>query len=327
MLSYIDLAPNQVSFVKTEIDSHLMMVGPLSSGKTATMLFRAIMSARDGKKCLIILSTNLMLKYVEQGLREIGMYTLTCTTYYNAVKYHRQYHYDVIFIDDAHEYSIEQLQFFSSISSYLVLAGDYSKMRLYTNSDLKASMHDILAKFSPKIFELYPFYITSPYHHLVTRFSKKEDNTNYQIPALIKLLTIEQQCSAVKHLISSYNLENTAILCFTKKLVNTVYSYFTNDGFPIEVYLTDSDNRINTIDFKSSRAKLMTIAASKGLHFDTVFVIGFDDEILYKYDEEAVEIVLTRSKEKLYLLYSDNLPVQLSFLQNNVSSKAIYDLL
>ncbi|MCX5773710.1 MAG: UvrD-helicase domain-containing protein [Fusobacteria bacterium] len=68
------------------------------------------------------------------------------------------------------------------------------------------------------------------------------------------------------------------------------------------------------IEESESCVKLMTIHASKGLEFDNVFIIGFEDEIFpgsQKFSEEDVEeerrlcyVAITRAKQRLILSYA-----------------------
>ena len=104
---------------------------------------------------------------------------------------------------------------------------------------------------------------------------------------------------------------------YMDKIEDYIFEYLTNlakkyddnkNGFIHEVsLLTESD----TLDKRADRITLMTLHASKGLEFKSVFIVGLEDEILPLYraktDDEIEEerrllyVGMTRAEERLFL--------------------------
>ena len=77
--------------------------------------------------------------------------------------------------------------------------------------------------------------------------------------------------------------------------------------------MTDSDD----LDGEDNRLKLMTIHTAKGLEFDTVFLVGFEDGLFPSIHDEFSEdldemeeerrllyVAITRAKKTLYISHA-----------------------
>ena len=105
-----------------------------------------------------------------------------------------------------------------------------------------------------------------------------------------------EQIEAIARIIKNQDLEDVAILLPTGEDVKSVYDALSNLGIDCEVKYDDRDNirnSLNTLDFDTPNAKIMTYHSAKGLQFETVFLPYIE---LY-YDDRATDLI----SESIYL--------------------------
>lgn len=107
-------------------------------------------------------------------------------------------------------------------------------------------------------------------------------------------------------------LEDVGILCYTRALVWDAYTILNSPDFHIEVYLPGKVDGLDTLNPDSRLPKILTIASSTGIHFRTVFVLGFDKKTIWNNPEKALVIITTRATENLYIFHKGLLPEPLA---------------
>lgn len=149
--------------------------------------------------------------------------------------------------------------------------------------------------------------------------------------ALVEQFRAKVGKQSISSLLNEFLSESGYIEYLTKKeeidrydnvveLIGSIHEYeasYTDDGFvPINQYLQDISLFTNMdAEDKDDSVKLMTIHQSKGLEFDNVFVIGFNESIIPSFralsdinPRSAIEeerrlayVAITRAKSKLYI--------------------------
>ena len=111
------------------------------------------------------------------------------------------------------------------------------------------------------------------------------------------------------------NLNSTVILHRTRQGLKEIEFLLNNNNIPCEIL-----NNSYGIDFLSDKVKICTLSSVKGLEFDNVFIVdvnddvipyppGFnepDDEFHISTERRLLYTAMTRAREKLYILSSDN---------------------
>ena len=304
---YANMSPEQTRFLNERLHNSIVCGGP-SSGKTVLAIMKALHLSREGYKCLFISATYLSQKYIRDFISKLQLQT-DLSSIWNVTSL-GSVHYNVIILDDAEQYSLGQIKQLSAISDYLLLFGDFERNMLY---DGGCTIDKLREDIDFTTFNLYePYALPLKYGRLLRRFSNKviSRTKTDRLPVISQIGSFAQQCLAAAEIIRRLSLENVGILCFTRKLVKSASSYFNNYDLPIEVYLPKNGDEkvVDSIDFNSFKPKLMTIASSRGIHFDSVFVLGFDSTIIFTREDEILETVISRSRMDLFIFYEKQLP-------------------
>lgn len=316
ILPYSHMSPEQVEILRRPLDSSIVVSGGPCTGKTVLAIMKARHIVNEGKRCLFIAGTSLSQKYIKHALLSIGLSNLSCLTYYQATKDNSSY--EVIFLDDAHLFSSEQIRTLLSMARYLCLFGDFERSFLYNNKDSIINDTDTMSGFH--VYSLSrPSNIPLNFIRLIPRFSNSFSlSSDKSFPVISKVGPIDEQCLTVKYLIETMLFDNVGVLCYTRSLVKTVFEKFNSLGMQIEVYLPGREDRIDTLDIDSSAPKLMTIASSVGVHFNTVFILGFDFDIVWNNPIDVLETAITRATENLFIFYEKQLPEPVASLPPSV---------
>ena len=319
---YNEMFPDQVVIVQSNLESLIVNGGPCS-GKTITAIMKARQFGIDNRSCLYITATTLSLKYVKQLFCDLRLFMHDCITYNEIEKNSRRY--DVVILDDSHRYSLEQIQTLVSKAEYLLLFGDYTQTIHGTTST--TAIGELSQTLHCKVFNLNPCHIvTISFMRLVPNYFEplKRSETTNKLPYIVKFNSLEEQCVAVKKIIESRRLDNVAILCYTRALVRSINEIFGKFRWPIEAYLPGKDG-VDTFDVTSKKPKVITIASSFGLHFESVFVIGFDSKLVWKNPEDALKTIVTRPKKDLFIFYENQLPEPLASIPQELYKNSIKD--
>lgn len=320
---YDTMDPDQVVIVQSNLESLIVNGGPCS-GKTTTAIMKARQFGLENRRCLYITATTLSLKYVKQLFLDLGLFMNDCITY-NEIENNSK-RYDVVILDDSHRYSLEQIQALVSKAEYLLLFGDYTHSLHNTTSN--TTIGELVHTLHCKVFNLYPccHIATKSYMRLIPNCFEPlgQSKTTNDIPYIVKFNSLEEQCIAVKQFIESRRLDNVAILCYTRALVRSINEIFGKFRWPIEAYLPGKDG-IDTFDVTSEKPKVITIASSFGLHFESVFVIGFDSKLVWKNPEDALKTIVTRPRKDLFIFYEDQLPEPLASIPQELYKNSIKD--
>lgn len=315
--SYPSLSPIQTSLINKRVDSSLIISGGPSTGKTVVGMLKMRNLIQEGEKCLFVPATSLSLKYVRFGLSLMGLSGLHSSSYSDVENSHTRY--DVILVDDADCFSLEQILFLASLSRHLLLFGDYDN-RI-------ESINDLINRIHCCVFELStPCGLPDSFIRLIPRFTSPISNYSvHQLPRIVRVGSFEKQCQTIISLVERFSLEDVGVICYSRSLVKSAFSYFKHQKWAIEVYLPGKEDGLDTLDFNSRRPKLMTIANSSGIHFNTVFVIGFDANIVWNDSENVIKTAVTRPKEHLFIFYENQLPDSLANLPGTLYRNSLTD--
>lgn len=119
-------------------------------------------------------------------------------------------------------------------------------------------------------------------------------------PIIMQHIDMDAQLDSVAKIIKNKNLEDVGIFAFYKEDVEKIGAYLSTKGLSPEIYYSDQNMQL---DFSTSNPKVMTCTSSKGLQFETVFIVGCDQKIgLSK--SKLLYVAMTRSYQDLFIFYS-----------------------
>lgn len=118
-----------------------------------------------------------------------------------------------------------------------------------------------------------------------------------------------------------FDFSQIAILYRTNKQANAFENAFSNKNIPCYIYTPKNnnvknnaeyfDNEKNTDSNNTNSVKLLTIHSAKGLEFNTVFIVGLEQNLFpiflntnIQEERRLMYVAITRAKQNLYLSYA-----------------------
>lgn len=306
---FSSMSREQVEILHRRLDSSIVVSGGPCTGKTVLAIMLAKRFAEEGKKCLFVAGTSLLQSYVKGWGSSLGLRDLRCVTFFEAQKDNTQY--DVIILDDSERYGLEEIKSLVSLTRFIILFGNYTRPFSCREA---ASIPDISGIIPGcRVYSLkVPLGIPFEFIRLISR---DKDFINYKstgrLPVIAKVGSIKDQCATIKTVMDAMGFDNVGILCYTQEVVASVRFFFNQLEMPVVVY----HGRVVDVDWNSTKLIIMTIAGSSGIHFNTVFVVGFDADIVDVIRQDVyVETAVTRAREYLYIFYEKQLPQSLAII-------------
>lgn len=307
-----ELDDYQVKVINKKTDNSYIVKGCAGSGKSILALWKAkqIQDEHRGSYMYIVFTKALM-QYMADGIKEVGISQRNVDYHWHWVNRAGCPSADYIIVDEAQDFSKEDIELFKSKArKALLLYGD-SAQQLYTFIQDKktVSMEDIqyFTKFPveqlvfnhrlPKKIARVAQYINSENDELEERCTVE----GTEKPKILEYPTVEKQYDAIKELIQNKNMEDVGILFRQNDEVEEAYNYFQEHGLNVEAKF----GKHMDLDFTSDNPKLMTYHSSKGLQFENVFLPDCtveDDE-----NRNPLYVAVTRTYQSLYILHSGNL--------------------
>ena len=245
------------------------------------------------------------------GIKEVGISQRNVDYHWHWVNRAGCPSADYIIVDEAQDFSKEDIELFKSKArKALLLYGD-SAQQLYTFIQDKktVSMEDIqyFTKFPveqlvfnhrlPKKIARVAQYINSENDELEERCTVE----GTEKPKILEYPTVEKQYDAIIALVQNKHMEDVGILFRQNDEVEEAYNYFQEQGLNVEAKF----GKHMDLDFTSDNPKLMTYHSSKGLQFENVFLPDCsveDDD-----NRNPLYVAVTRTYQSLYILHSGNL--------------------
>lgn len=314
-----ELDDYQVKVINKRTDNSFIVKGCAGSGKSILALWKAkdIQNKKSGTYQFIVFTKALM-QYMSDGVHQVGINA-------NNVNYHWYWvnklgapSSDYIIVDEAQDFSKEDIQLFKSkANKALLLYGD-SAQQLYKfiSNKTTVSMEEIAVitdfqteqlvfnhRLPQKIAQVAE-YISGVKDDLVGRCK----NEGIEKPKILQYANINSQFDAIAEIIRNRNFEDVGILFRHNEDVKNAYNYFIAKGLNVEAKYDNKENYHNskmTLNFNSDNPKLLTYHSAKGLQFEAVFLpeCTFSDND----DRNPLYVAITRTYQSLYIMHSGNL--------------------
>lgn len=144
----------------------------------------------------------------------------------------------------------------------------------------------------------------------------------------------DEQCAYIlkelNKLKAEDNINSTVILHRSRSGLNNIQSFLEANNFETQILLNSDD-----IDFESDSIKICTLSSVKGLEFENVFIIDLNDDIIpypqgfidaddqfhISTERRLLYTSMTRARERLYLLSSENPTRYLSEIDESLLDK------
>ena len=307
-----ELDDYQVRVINKKTDKSYIVKGCAGSGKSILALWKAKQIQDENRGTyMYIVFTKALMQYMADGIREVGISQRNVDYHWHWVNRAGCPSADYIIVDEAQDFSKEDIELFKSrAKKALLLYGD-SAQQLYTFIQDKktVSMEDI------QYFTKYPVEQLVFNHRLPKKVARVAQYLNSESdeleercteegtekPKILEYPTLEKQYDTIIDLIQNKHMEDVGILFRQNDEVEEAYRYFQEHGVNVEAKY----GRFMDLDFTSDNPKLMTYHSSKGLQFENVFLPDCtveDDE-----NRNPLYVAVTRTYRSLYILHSGNL--------------------
>ena len=319
-----DLDPYQVKIIRRNSDSSLIVQGCAGSGKSILALWKAKQIQDEGKGTyLYVVYAKSLKRFVADGIRQIGINEQNVENYNQCFVWTRdennKWHqgdwkkgiYDYIIVDEAQDFSKEDILLFKSKArKALLLYGDSAQQLFKFFHDKETISMEAMAYFTNFPTEKLVFNHRLPQKiaRLAERINSQNDdlvnrcqNEGIEKPYLIEYNSFEEQMDAIAEIIKARHFEDVGILFKQNDQVKMAAEYLRNKGLTIEAKINDNID----LDFSSSNPKIMTYHSSKGLQFEAVFLpecsASANDDL------NPLYVAITRTYQSLYIMHSGNL--------------------
>ena len=315
-----ELDDYQVRVINKKSDKSFIVKGCAGSGKSILALWKAKQIEDEHKgSYLYIVFTKALMQYMADGIHEVGINASNVINFDACFYWSKENgrlargnwkkgSYDYIIVDEAQDFSEDDIQLLRSKARKALLIYGDSAQQLYKFIEDK-STEDIqyFTKFPveqlvfnhrlPKRIARVAQYLNSESDELEERCT--EEGT--EKPKILRYNSIEEQYDAIINLIQNRSMEDVGILFRNNAAVENAYEYFKNKGLNVEAKF----GRFMDLDFTSDNPKMMTYHSSKGLQFEHVFIPECSIEGVD--ERNPLYVAITRTYRSLYILHSGNL--------------------
>lgn len=313
-IDYSELDDFQRLLIDRKNNRSLVVSGSAGSGKSLIALHKAKQIAASGESYSVIVYTKTLRKYFQDGLR--GLNPNKVYSYHAWKRLHRE-KVTYLIVDECQDFTSQQINEFRASAKYCLFFGDTAQSIMGFNTPTM-SVEDIAHWLDVPADPLYFNYrLTRPIAKLGETVGRVDDleircKRDGEKPNLISASTFDEQLDKIVEAIRNRSLNNVGILlpynrqqrgCMS---VEYVKNYLNQRGIECEYKYNETSGTEMNINFKSRKPKIMTWWSAKGLQFKDVFIPGCETNFDSKY-RAALFVAMTRSSERLYLLYSGSL--------------------
>ncbi len=307
-----ELDDYQVKIINKRTDNSFIVKGCAGSGKSILALWKAKQIQNEGRGTYkFIVFTKALMQYMSDGVRQVGINNNNVDYHWHWEKRQGSPSADYIIVDEAQDFSKEDiLKFKSRAKKALLLYGD-SAQQLYKFIQDKrtVSMEEIVLITG---FQEEQLVFNHRLPKKVARLAEHISDTNDDLegrckiegtekPKIIQYNSFESQLDAIAQIIKNRNFEDVGILFRTNQSVERAYNYLKSKGINVEAKFGSTID----LNFNLDNPKLMTYHSSKGLQFEAVFLPECSST--YTDDRNPLYVALTRTYQSLYILHSGNL--------------------
>lgn len=317
------LDPYERKILNKRTDNSYVVTGCAGSGKSLIALMKAKDLQDKGKSYLIIMYNRALSQYMHDAITELELTEYNITTYGKCFNWRKNEeeaweisswkrgHYDYILVDEAQDFSGEALDEIKKHCDKILIFGD-SAQSLYPtfsfDDNPTISIKNIARRYNLDTEKLIINHRMPMTIARVAQFLNEDDdvleercaNEGISKPVIMHYIDLEAQLDSVAKIIKNKNLEDVGIFAFYKADVEQIGDYLSSKGLAPEIYYSEQNMQL---DFSTTNPKVMTYKSSKGLQFETVFIVGCGQSIGYS-KSKSLYVAMTRSYQDLYIFYS-----------------------
>lgn len=319
----------QLNLIDKTLDKSMLITGCAGSGKSVIAMYKAQQIMDAGEDVIMIAFTKSLSRYMYQGK---GDWHLGERFYY-----HWQWEHagcpsaDYIIVDEIQDFSMEEIKMFISAARKNYFFFGDTAQSIYKGIKKTMTVEDIQKMTGLEPLVLYNNYrlpkavakITQNYvanspEYGFDGFAARYAERVYQskensMPSFIQFIDDKELTANIIKLIKENNYKNVGIFVPRNEQVLHLKALFEKNNFDFELKYNADDfsSNIDTLDFKTTKPKLMTYHSAKGLQFETVILPYYEGAADVE-ARKALYVAMTRTYRYLYVMYIGELMAPLS---------------
>lgn len=349
-----DLDSSQRSVVQhTPYNDPMYVKGPPGSGKTHIAILRLNVLINEGySNILFLLYNHSMYGFLRHIFKKMGLsdtinintkdkyfldialrngysYSLETNSINYNEKYNKRLHYlesisslpryDVIVIDECQDFLDRELRIIERMSPKIIAVGDSEQSVYQTDSQtffrkLQAYELSTIYRYGKQVAA-----VAEHFSRQGRNLTSKVTNTNKSDVYKVKVTSKNDASRAIKQIVDAKRTTSMTIgiLSISNKQLKALESDLGNAG--ISTFYCQNNIDIRNYDFDSRKPILITPHSAKGMEFDCVILVGYNDILLYgdfkNVWKEIVYVSLTRTCNELYLIEEEDTKPELKVLR------------
>jgi len=352
MVKESELDDGQIDFLNAMLDKSFIVTGCAGSGKSVLAYLKAkrIVNEQADKSLKVIVFTNTLRDFMssgEEGIRRNvtnhfrWKYMLSDGKWIPKTTLERA---DYIIVDEIQDYTYEEIMdfihcakknvfFFGDMAQSIYEGIRYNDIikhplpisqipQLLANNNLNYKKEELCYNYRlPIPVGLFAQYVGVALPPFDESKYKSPENT---VPKMIHFDDLDAQVQTVAERIKTLQLKDVAVLVAHNADVAKVSGLLNKYNVSHEIKI---DTQM-TVDFNSELPKLMTYHSSKGLQFESVFILQVQGPY-FPFDngkwQKALYVAMTRTYKNLFIFYSDDLPAQMSAIPSKLYSTSLIE--
>jgi superfamily I DNA/RNA helicase len=219
--------------------------------------------------------------------------------------------WDVAVVDEVQDLTKKEWKLLKVLAGNIISLGDFNQ-KIY-DTDLER-YHVSNGSREEKLTDIFRFHKNIA--RLAGKFARRGDDLEQKVtkveqkqPIIIDVSSVYEEAGKVAEILNTLHRHQsrTGIIAPSKERLQTLHDVLQNKNIETAFFMNNRD--LKEYDFSSNTPLLITAHSAKGLEFENVIVLGFDNSIKERFRNELDELIyvsLTRANSGLYLIRNND---------------------
>lgn len=313
-VEYDSLDDDQFDLIEQNLSESMLVAGCAGSGKSVIAMNKARQIIEEGSSVILIAYTKSLHGFMNEGWND-DVLRGHCMYYYQWKEEQHMPSADYIVVDEIQDFTkIEIEEFMRAAKKCFFFFGDTAQSIYSFTNRPTLSIEQISKLTGLEVMMLYNNYrlprtvakITQDYVGIDVRpySDRVYQSRETSLPHIVGFDSDEAQFDAIVSLLKSHDLGSIGVLIPDNNGVADLYEKILEARISSECKYSLGINRFyDSLDFSTSKPKIMTYHSAKGLQFDTV-ILPFCKSVSGVEEQKALYVAMTRTKKNLFMLYT-----------------------
>lgn len=298
-------------------DGNYLIRGCAGSGKTVLALQKAKeIKDLDKGSYLVVVYTKVLRTFIEDGINFLGL-DPSRVYHYDDLGNFNESTVDYVIVDEVQDMPEERIRYLVGLATKNFMFFGDDAQQLYPNQTRNINLNKIQNIASIEDEKTYELMINHRLPKKIAEFAEKITSGAKGIAnqcereggdiSIQKFNSLKHELDRIVDIISNEGWGDVGIIVSTNKEVEDIKSYLERKidvEYKYDIKTEPQKQTVNTLDFTTSKVKVMTYHSCKGIQFDHVFLPQCSiDTLDYNY-KGALYVAVTRAVETLFISYT-----------------------